>query len=116
MHKLDFKIEKPDQIEEYPKFVVQLDGLNEPQSFVVLPLEISAQKDGLYPILNCGCGEWGCGGYYVKVKNTPDQVIWEKIQNYIDQTEPIHPLHIKAPIVFERTQYEDLIIRLLKTK
>jgi hypothetical protein len=115
-HSLGFKIDKPDEAEGYPKFLVQLDGANEDHSFVVLPLEISAQKDGLYPILNCTCGEWGCGGGYVKVKITPERVIWENNYSYIDETTEMKSLHVKMPIYFKRDEYQKLINDLLIAK
>jgi|GEM_PF-5126069 hypothetical protein len=116
LHKLEFIIDRPEEVDYYPKFIVKLDKATEQQSFVVLPLELSYQKDDLYPILNCTCGEWGCGGYYVEVRNEADYVVWQKIFRFIDKSEEIEPLHVKTPIYFERGEYIKLVNDLLREK
>ncbi len=62
IHKLSFVIANPEVEEEYPQFRVTINGLKETFGFLILPLELSAKQDGLYPILTCSCGDWGCGG------------------------------------------------------
>lgn len=115
LHHLDF-VNSESNTDGYPQFIVELDNVAEPQTFLILPLEISMKKDGIYPILNCGCGEWGCGGYSVKVKNKKEEVIWEMITGDRKGAKPFDPLHVKTPIHFSRKNYQDVVKRLLVAK
>lgn len=108
-HKLDFKIKD----EDYPLIVVFLDGTEEPATIEEFPFIKSTESDGLFPILNCTCGEWGCGGYWVKVKHEGDRIIWEKIRTWgSDKNIPI--FRVVAPIQFDKQQYLELANKMLK--
>jgi len=116
IHKLGYIVANPQDTEEFPQFVPTVDGHKEPNSLLLLPLELSATKDGIYPILNCGCGEWGCGGYYVEVKNTDEYVIWNAVHGLVNRTKKIEVLHALTPIYFLRKEYDALISELLILK
>lgn len=111
IHKLDFTISDP----KYPLATVVLDGQKEDQTLEAFALERSGLGDGLFPILNCICGEWGCGGYWVEVNHDGDKIIWTKIRTHNSEKD-IPRFHITTPITFSKSEYKDLIDRLLKEK
>lgn len=43
IHKLGYEIDKPEVLDEYPKFIVKIDDRKDEGFFLVLPLEKSAQ-------------------------------------------------------------------------
>lgn len=116
IHKLGFIIADTEDPENYPQFTPTIDGHKEPASLLLLPLELSATKDAIYPILNCSCGEWGCGGYYVEVKNMDEYVIWNAIYGLGNMKKKIEVVHALTPIHFLRKEYEALINELLILK
>jgi hypothetical protein len=117
IHKLGFVLVNPDNLETYPNFIPTIDDHLEQATILLLPLELSAKTDGVYPVLNCTCGEWGCGGYYVKVKNTPEHVIWEEFYALPNGEKKVKTaVHALPPICFERTNYESVITELLEVK
>lgn len=128
MNKLSYRKldEKQEKItESCPDLGVILDGQKLGYCFDEPALAVSAEKDGVYPILNCGCGEMGCGGAYVQVRNKKNIVIWDKLFNRFydeddyDEEEPdqeqdgysdeFKELKNKLPFSFDRKEYEDLI-------
>ncbi len=116
VHKLEFVIANPEDEENYPQFIPTIDGHKEAASLLIFPLELSEKKDGMYPILNCGCGEWGCGGYYVDVKNTEEYIIWDGLYGLVNQKRKIEVLHAVTPIYFLRKEYNALVKNLLVQK
>lgn len=107
--------------DSYPYFLLTIDGENKMRPLMVFPLELSAKEDGVYPIVNCGCGEWGCGGAYVKVKNTPNTVIWENFYHDYNSSKQDNKSYsiegrIITPIEFDRESYENAINILLVDK
>ncbi len=108
LHKLDFIIKD----ESYPLLVATLDGKEEPATLEDFAFIKSTESDGLFPILNCTCGEWGCGGYWVKVKHEGDKVIWEKIRTW-GSDKNVPRLHVIAPIEFDKKEYLELANRML---
>lgn len=116
LHELSYKIESAIQgqpaNETYPVFRVVLDGHAETQTYMIFPLEKSLQKSGIYPILNCTCGEWGCGGFSIDVEVGNDTIVWKKI--YIPGTDKeAQRLHTQTPITFNKKAYEGLVKKLL---
>ncbi|MCX6792733.1 MAG: hypothetical protein NTY12_01790 [Candidatus Falkowbacteria bacterium] len=116
IHKLGFTIANSEDSEGFPQFLPTVDGHKEPASLLLLPLELSATKDAIYPILNCGCGEWDCGGYFIEVKNTEEYVIWNAIYGLGNLRKKIEIVHALTPIHFLRKEYEALINELLILK
>lgn len=107
--------------DSYPYFLLTIDGENKMKPLMVFPLELSAKNDGVYAIVNCGCGEWGCGGAYVKVKNTPTSVIWENFYPLSYNPETKNKAYytegnILTPVEFDRESYQGAIQNLLKDK
>jgi len=107
-HKIDFKIK--DKIS--PLLVLILDDTEEPATIEDFAFVKSTESDGLFPILNCTCGEWGCGGYWVKVKHEEDRIIWEKIRTW-GSDKNISRLHVVAPIEFDKKEYLELANKML---
>lgn len=67
--------------EYYPHFILTIDG--KPNGSIILaPLEVSANEEGVFPIINCSCGEWGCGGDKVEVTHEQDYILW-KTERYM---------------------------------
>jgi hypothetical protein len=116
IHKLGYKISQPDDLENYPQFLITLDDKQEPGSFLILPLELSMKEDGIYPIMNCGCGEWDCGGFYIDVKNTDEHVIWQAFYGQDGNKIKFPVVHAFTPIYFIREQYESVIKDLIFLK
>lgn len=116
IHKLGYKMSKYDDKENYPQFMITIDGKQEPGSFLILPLEISIKEDGIYPIMNCGCGEWDCGGFYISVKNTDENIIWEDFYGLSGNKIKSPVVHAFTPIYFSREQYESVVKDLLAAK
>lgn len=122
IHKFGYLIDsKSVESDSYPYFLLTIDEENKMRPLMVFPLELSAKKDGVYPIINCSCGEWGCGGVYVEVRNTPNTVIWETLYNNYDPSNQGNKSHsiegkILTPVEFNRASYENAISALLIDK
>lgn len=106
--KIDYKILDTD----YPLLVLFLNEKQEKQTLEDFAYIKSTESDGLFPILNCTCGEWGCGGYWVQVKHEGENVIWEKIRIW-EVDKDIPALHVKTPIVFKKKDYQEVAQRML---
>ncbi len=122
VHKFGYLIDqKSVESDSYPYFLLTIDGENKMRPLMVFPLELSVKKDGVYPIVNCACGEWGCGGVYVKVRNTPSTIIWETLYNNYDPSKQDNKSHstegkIFTPVEFDRASYENAINILIVDK
>jgi len=111
MNKLSYKIEVK-QNDPYPLLELVLNDEVEQQTIEPYPLELSVQQDGSFPILNCTCGEWGCGGYWVDVKHDGDKIIWENIRTHMGKS--VDRLHAKTPIIFSKPEYTETVKKVLQ--
>ena len=133
MNKLTFKIidgkEKiiPDS-PSCPDFCIVLDGVETNYFFDVGELEKSVEKDGVYNIAVCFCGERGCSGAEVEVVHKGDEVLWEKMwhtdyDGVSDEDEKRefsftenkvgHPdIKKELPLKFDKEEYKALILNL----
>jgi hypothetical protein len=107
--KIDYKILDPD----YPLLVLFLNGKEESQTLESFAFIKSTESNGLFPILNCTCGEWGCGGFWAQVRQEGDFVIWEKIRIW-EKDKDITTLHVKTPIIFEKNDYQKVANKMLE--
>jgi len=78
-HKLSYKKE-PDAVRSEPidLYWIVFDGTKTHYTFDEAALKASAEKDGIYPIVICGCDYIGCGGMYVTTCIDGEDIIWEK--------------------------------------
>lgn len=78
-HKLSYKKE-PDAVRSEPidLYWIVFDGIKTHYVFNEAALKASAEKDGIYPIVICGCDYIGCGGMYVSTHIDGDDILWEK--------------------------------------
>ena len=78
-HKLSYKKE-PDAVRSEPidLYWIIFNGVKTHYVFDEAALKASSEKDGIYPIVICGCDIIGCGGMYVTTFIDGDDIIWEK--------------------------------------
>jgi len=78
-HTLSFKKDR-DAVSEYPRFLywILFDGNHTDCTFDEVALKASSEKDGVYPLVVCGCGHIGCNGMYVSTRIDGDDIVWEK--------------------------------------
>jgi hypothetical protein len=70
--------------------VLDVDEFFKSLSIDLLPTRRSGKRSRLpsaqrYPLFNCTCGVFGCGGYYVDVIIRTDGLIWENIYATLDK-------------------------------
>ena len=53
---------------------VTLENMNMPDILEIDGLFEAIQSEGKKPVFTCGCGNFGCGGYYIEVIHTQDGV------------------------------------------
>ncbi|GEM_PF-6999223 len=108
-------------------FNCAVDGINSGDQIVAENFINSLKKDGFYYLLQGECGEAGCCGSVMKVRNTKDVIIWEKSYRSVglglgdDEPEMDTELKeltlygdkkIQFPIAFDRIEYEMLAVKL----
>src|SRR3989338_2702418 len=78
-HKLYYKKE-PDAVRSEPMelYWIVFDGIKTHYVFDEAALKASAEKDGIYPVVICGCDSIGCGGMYVSTRIDGSDILWEK--------------------------------------
>ena len=54
---------------------VNINGEDLPKILNVEEFFVLKERDGLVPLFTCGCGDFGCGGYYVDVSCTDTNLI-----------------------------------------
>ena len=54
---------------------VHINGNDLPEILDIETFFAIKQQDGLVPLFTCGCGDFGCGGYYVNVSCTDAALI-----------------------------------------
>lgn len=62
-----------------PDFRIVLDGVETNHFFNVEELRQSGEKNGIYNIITCFCGESGCSGADVEVVHQNDEILWNKM-------------------------------------
>jgi hypothetical protein len=78
-HKLSFKKDQ-DAVRNYPNFLywIVFDGNGTDYAFDEAALKVSSEKDGVYPLVVCGCDCISCGGMYVSTRIEGEDIVWEK--------------------------------------
>lgn len=66
--KLTYKIETQNNT-FYPVFKALVNEKELNYYLIPAGLKYSLNSDGVYPLLNCGCGYVGSGGAYIKVRH-----------------------------------------------
>lgn len=126
-HTLSFKKDR-DAVSEPPKFLywIVFDGNHTDCAFDEIALKASSEKDGVYPLVVCGCGYIGCNGMYVTTRIEKDDVIWEKFWqgqccgetekddelsefSLIKNSAKGKNITLKPPVKFHLGEYRDLI-------
>ena len=55
---------------------VWVNGRRMPNVFDLAAWFPAVAEDGLAPLFTCGCGVFGCSGYYVDIECAPDAWVW----------------------------------------
>ena len=106
--------------------IVIINNIETDYEYDVAAIEVSAQKDGIFPIIVCGCGYMGCGGAYVEVSQNEEGIVWKRFWQGQCGGEPLPEddlkglkavatknIYIKPPLRFPRRHYEAVIKNLL---
>lgn len=114
----------------YPAFKMVINGKVTKYYLIPAGLEISLTSDGIYPLLNRGCGFVGCGGAYVKVKLSINTVIWETVYpEFYDYNEDNPEINVaksklklsndeylQLPLTFTSKSYSEMVLKILSEK
>ncbi|WCF06717.1 hypothetical protein NDS46_20525 [Paenibacillus thiaminolyticus] len=86
------------------------DKLDPDEVFDVDVFFTSLVSQGTFPMFTCTCGIFGCGGYYVEVKNLDEKVIWRTQQSpFMDRT-----IKCSNTFVFSRSHITDFAEELIQ--
>jgi hypothetical protein len=108
---------EPFTLNSSPGWRVIVDGKKTQYIFDIEALAASVEHDGVFPILNCECGEFGCGGVSVTVQSSRGVVSWVRFSP-IQGEDHVHGQneHVLAPPpTFSREEYFMLVRKLTST-
>lgn len=127
MNKLSYKFNKENGLtENYTGgFEVFIDGKATNNIFDEAGFILSAEQDGIFPMIVGTCQTFGCCGLYVSVKKDKDKIIWEKFwhgqccgtpepDDELKDFQFTENLTIKPPMEFDRVEYTKLASELLE--
>lgn len=100
-------------------FEVFIDGKETNNIFDEAGFILSAEQDGIFPMIVGTCQTFGCCGLYVSVKKYIDKVIWEKFwhgqcggtpepNDELKEFMFTEDFTIKSPMEFDRAEYTKL--------
>ena len=74
--KIAIELEKANPVDSSAVFIqVNINGNDLPKILNVEEFFTLKERKGLVPLFTCGCGDFGCGGYYVDVTCTDSALI-----------------------------------------
>lgn len=68
-------------------------------------------ESGRAVVLDCGCGQWECGGVLARIEVRPDVITWSDFRGPRDGD----PIPV-GPFVFDREQYEAALASLASSR
>jgi hypothetical protein len=114
------------EVTEQGTFVIVINNIETDYQFDIAALEVSAHRNGVFPIVVCGCGSIGCAGAYVEVSQDDKEIVWGKFWHGQCGGEPLpeddlkglkvvatQNVYIKPPLRFQRGHYEAVLKNLL---
>lgn len=127
MNTLSYEFKKDAGLTTVPRgdYEIVLDGRKTGYFFDIAALALSADKNGIYPMLVGACETLGCCGAYAEVVNGKHTVVWEKLWNgqSCGEPEPDDELKefkfyddfiIKPPLIFNQKEYKALADKLVE--
>lgn len=74
--KIAIELEQGNPLDSSAIFIqVNINGKDLPKILNIEKFFALKERDGLVPLFTCGCGDFGCGGYYVDVSRTDTALI-----------------------------------------